>query len=87
MSVIDVCLILIGVSFAGAMVRIARGPSLADRAVASDVALFCVVNALVLLAIRNGADAFVDVAVVATMLGFLATISLARLLHRGGKDR
>ncbi|HVL64016.1 MAG TPA: monovalent cation/H+ antiporter complex subunit F [Actinomycetota bacterium] len=80
---IDLALILLSVSFLAALVRVAIGPSLADRAVAADVAFFSAVAAVALLAIRFEAYAFDDAVLMATLLGFVATASLAWLLGRG----
>lgn len=82
MSVIDLCLGMIGVAFALSLIRVGKGPSLADRAVAADVCLFCLVSALALLSVKNDAEEFVDAILVATLLGFIATVSLALLLER-----
>lgn len=84
MNLVDVALLFLGLSFAAGILRVAIGPTLADRAVAADVCLFVVVAALALLAVRERASAFVDAAVVGTLVGFVATVSLARLV---GKDR
>jgi multicomponent Na+:H+ antiporter subunit F len=58
-------------------------PTVADRAVAVDVTLFAVVAGIALLSVRLEAPVFLDAAVVATLLGFIATVSLARLIRRG----
>ena len=84
MSVIDVTLLILLLAFVVALVRVVIGPTLADRAAAADVCFFCVVSALALLAVRLPSVAFVDAVLVATLLGFVATVSLARLV---GKDR
>lgn len=80
---IDVGLALLALAFLAALVRVGLGPSLADRAVAADVALFSAVAAVALLAVRLESYAFVDVVWVAALLGFVATASLAWLLGGG----
>lgn len=82
MNPVDLALLFLGISFAAGVARVAIGPSLADRAIAADVCLFIVVAALVLLAIRQRAAAFVDAALVGTLVGFVATVSFARLVGR-----
>ena len=82
MIVLDVGLFVLALAFVGALVRAAIGPTLADRAAATDVALFTVVAALAVLSARLQTAAYVDAVLVATLLGFVATIALARLLHR-----
>jgi len=82
MIVVDVALLMLALALALGLVRVFRGPSVADRAVAADVCLYAVVAALSLLSIRLGAAALLDAVLVATMLGFVATLSLAILVKR-----
>lgn len=83
MSVVDIALMLLGLAFLASLFRVGFGPSLADRALAIDVALFTVVAGIALLAIEFEAYAFDDVVLIATLLGFVATSALAWLLGRG----
>jgi multicomponent Na+:H+ antiporter subunit F len=82
MSAIDVALLMLALALALALVRVIRGPTVADRAVAADVCLYTVVAALSLLSIRLMAASLLDAVLIATMLGFVATLSLAILLRR-----
>ncbi len=82
MTFIDVALIVTSAAFGAGLLRVALGPTLADRAAAADVCVFAVVAALPLLAVKEGSEAFVDAVLVATLLGFVATVSLARLIER-----
>jgi multicomponent Na+:H+ antiporter subunit F len=84
MTFLDVALAGIAISFAMALVRVLRGPSVADRAVAADVALYGVIAAISLLTLRQAAFEFLDVILVATLLGFLATVALSLLVGRRG---
>ena len=84
MTLLDPALIAIAVAFVLALVRVLRGPSVADRAVAADVALYGAIAALALLAVREGSEQLVDVTLVATLLGFLATVALSLLVGRRG---
>ena len=84
MTPLDVALAGIALSFAMALVRVLRGPTIADRAVAADVALYSVIAAIALLTLRQGAFEFLDVILVATLLGFLATVALSLLVGRSG---
>jgi multicomponent Na+:H+ antiporter subunit F len=82
MIVIDVALGLLAVGVLSAIVRMVRGPHAADRAVAADLVFFAFVAAVALLAVRLQEQALLDIAVIATLVGFLATVALARLVHR-----
>ncbi len=84
MMFLDVALAGIAISFALALVRVLRGPSIADRAVAADVALYGVIAAIAVLTLREDAVEFLDVILVATLLGFIATIALSLLVGRRG---
>lgn len=87
MSLLDVALMVLAAAFAAGLVRVAMGPSIADRAVAADVCFFSVVAALALLSVRLDASAFLDAVLVATLLGFVATVSLSRLVVGGERRR
>jgi len=82
MSAVDLALVMLAAGFVAALVRIAIGPTVADRAVAADVCFYAVVAALALLSARLRTAALLDVVLIATTLGFVATISLARLVRR-----
>ncbi|MBN2204486.1 MAG: pesticidal protein Cry26Aa [Thermoleophilia bacterium] len=82
MIVVDLALLALAAGFLAALTRVIVGRSVADRAVAADVCFYAVVAALALLSVRLEAPALLDAVLVATMLGFIATISLARLVRR-----
>jgi multicomponent Na+:H+ antiporter subunit F len=84
MILLDAALAVLAVTFGLALLRAVRGPSVADRAVAADVALYVVVAAIALLALRSQTVAFLDVVLIATLLGFLATVALGVLVGRRG---
>ncbi|MCY4287869.1 MAG: cation:proton antiporter [Aestuariivita sp.] len=65
-----------------AFVRLIRGPSLPDRVVALDMMTVAIVSFCGLAAIQSGNSAFLDVALVLALVGFLATVALARFADR-----
>jgi multicomponent Na+:H+ antiporter subunit F len=65
-----------------AFVRLARGPSLADRVVALDMMTVLIVAFCGLFGIFTAVPAFLDVAVIVALIGFLATVALARFAER-----
>lgn len=81
---LDLALAVLAVTFGLALLRAVIGPSVADRAVAADVALYVIVAAIGLLVLRSGAEAFIDVVLIATLLGFLATVALGVMVGRRG---
>lgn len=71
---------LFGIGALCAAVRLIRGPTLIDRAVALDVLLAVVVGVIVLLAAANRSATTLVVAVVVALLGFVGSAGLAKLL-------
>ncbi|HWC12142.1 MAG TPA: monovalent cation/H+ antiporter complex subunit F [Acidimicrobiales bacterium] len=66
------------------MVRLMRGPSLADRIVALDALLIVIVSGIAVDAARTGKGTYLDVLVVAALLGFVGTVNVARFIERRG---
>ncbi len=66
------------------MLRLIRGPSLADRIVALDALLVFIVSGIAVDAARTGRGTYLDVLVVAALLGFVGTVNVARFIERRG---
>jgi multicomponent Na+:H+ antiporter subunit F len=64
-----------------ALVRLVRGPSMLDRVVALDVLLAVIVCALGVQIAVSGTLTYLPVLVVLALLGFIGTVTVARLLH------
>ncbi|MEM1398960.1 MAG: monovalent cation/H+ antiporter complex subunit F [Pseudomonadota bacterium] len=74
-------LMLLGVVIV--FIRIIKGPSLADRALALDLMLNLGMGLIALTAIRTAYYAYLDVAIALGLVGFLATAAFARfIIHR-----
>lgn len=84
MTVLYVCLAVIGLSMVAAVYRMVVGPKPADRAAAADLVFYGFVAVVVFIGVIRGSDVVITIAVVATIVGFLAALSLARLIT-GGK--
>ncbi|MEJ5915382.1 monovalent cation/H+ antiporter complex subunit F [Pseudokineococcus sp. 1T1Z-3] len=80
MIVVDVCLVVMALCLLVASWRVVVGPSDADRVLAVDLGFVVVVCSVALLAVRLATPAFLDLVLVATLVGFLATVVLARLV-------
>ncbi len=65
------------------MLRMFRGPTATDRAVALDVVTLVLMPTMVGLAVFTGRVIYIDVALVYGLLSFLGVMSLARYLDRG----
>lgn len=66
------------------LVRAVLGPSLADRVVAIDGLVVTIVAIILVHSIRTDTVWFLDVAVVAALVGFLGTTAGARFIERRG---
>lgn len=84
---VDAGFVLVMVSTGLGFYRIAKGPSLADRVVALDMMTVTIVAFCGLYAILSGSEAFLDVAIVVALVGFLATVALARFAERSSLRR
>lgn len=81
--VLNIALACIVASILLAVYRVARGPSWGDRITALDFLGVNIAVLIVLLALRTGFTAFLDAALIVSILGFLSTVALTRyLLHR-----
>lgn len=79
-----VALVLLGVAGLAIAARVVIGPSVADRVVALDSLLIVVIGILVTDAARTDSTAFINVAVVMGLLGFISTGVAARFIERRG---
>ncbi|SDI19075.1 multicomponent Na+:H+ antiporter subunit F [Rhodococcus triatomae] len=76
-------LVVVALTMVPAAWRIHTGPTDADRAVATDLIFFAFVGVVALLGTQLAEGVVFDVILVATVVGFLATMSMARLVTRG----
>lgn len=77
---IGVALVLGAVAMA--LLRLTLGPTVPDRVVALDKMTVSIVAFCGLATIWSGDAAFLDVALVLALVGFLATVALARFTER-----
>ncbi len=82
--VADIALSLLAAAGALCLVRLLRPGSLADRIVALDALLVVVVSGIAVHSARTGDGTYLDVLVVAALLGFVGTVTVARLIERRG---
>lgn len=82
--VTTVCLALLAAAAASCVVRLVRRGSTADRIVALDTLLVITVMAIAVTGVRLGTGVFVPVALVAALLGFVGTVTVARFIERRG---
>lgn len=80
-AVIVVAAALLAVGAAGAMYRMVRGPSVADRMVALDTLLFIGVSGAGVYVVATGDVTYVPVIVVAVLTAFIGTVVVARYIE------
>lgn len=63
------------------IIRLAKGPSAADRAVAADCADTLICCAMVLFSLFSGRAIYLDIAVISALLGVIDTVLVGRYLE------
>jgi multisubunit Na+/H+ antiporter MnhF subunit len=84
--VIAAALVLASLAGVGFMVRLLRGPTVADRVLALDGLLTVVVIGIVLGAAETGLQSVLVTVVVVALVAFVATGVLARYIERRGSS-
>ena len=79
---LEIGFLCVVISVVLAFIRMVKGPSLQDRVVALDFMTVAIVAFCGLAAVRYDTAAFLDVALVLALVGFLATVALARFAER-----
>jgi len=75
--------ILLGLAMAIAAFRIVRGPRAQDRIVSLDALYVNAMLLLLLFGIRTQSTLYFEAALVISLLGFIATLALAKFVMRG----
>ena len=73
-----IALVLLGLALLVSVVRIIIGPTLSDRVLALDLMTVVAMGFVGAIAIRTGQMLYLDIAIALALLGFLATVALAR---------
>jgi multicomponent Na+:H+ antiporter subunit F len=86
-AVYTISLLILAAAGALCLVRVALGPSMAARIVASDTLVLVVVASLGVAAARSRSGLNASVLVVVALVGFLGTSFLARFIEKdSGRD-
>lgn len=80
-SVVTVIQLALGVATLPALIRVVRGPTLVDRIVALDLILLLLAGGIAAEGARRGAELFVPVIVVVTLVAFAGTVVVARFVE------
>lgn len=76
-------LVMLGLAMACAAFRIIRGPRAQDRILGMDALYLNGMLLIVVYGVRTGSDLYFEAALIIGMLGFAATVALAKFLMRG----
>ncbi|GMG87080.1 cation:proton antiporter [Biformimicrobium ophioploci] len=68
------------------ILRIARGPTLADRVVALDILNILAVAYCALLTVTSGRAVYLDAGIALALVAFLVTVAFAKFIERTGID-
>ena len=80
---LNFALLAVGAALLGCAWRLLLGPELPDRVLALDTMYVNIVALVVLLGLRQGTQLYFEAALLIALLGFVATVALARYLVRG----
>ena len=81
---VGIGLALLGLAFLLVVVRLVKGPTLPDRILALDMMTGVAVGFIVVFGIGAGLTLVVDIALALGLVGFLATVALARFVATRG---
>jgi multicomponent Na+:H+ antiporter subunit F len=79
-------LALLGASVLLVLVRLVRGPDLANRVVALDLLSILGVGIASAAAVVSGDAVYLDVALILALIAFVSTVAFARYAERGGDE-
>jgi multicomponent Na+:H+ antiporter subunit F len=80
-------LVLITAAMLLTIVRLVRGPTLADRILALDLITTLAIGYIAVIAIRTGFTLYLDIAITIALLGFLSTVAFSRYLMKRAEAR
>ena len=80
------CFFILMVCFAICLLRLLRGPTPADRAVAVDTLGILIVGFCAVLSIPTGRDWYIDIAIAWALQSFIGALALAKYLEGKGFD-
>lgn len=77
---IDYVILLLVISVFIILVRVAKGPTVPDRVLATDTANSVVIAIIALLGLYYSNEMFMDIAIVYAILAFLSTLAISKQL-------
>ncbi len=80
------CFFILMLCFLLCLLRIIRGPTSADRAIAVDTLGILIVGFCAILSVPTGRDWYLDIAIAWALQSFIAALALAKYLEGRGFD-
>lgn len=80
--IVDIGIVTLAIGFCMCLLRLVKGPTLADRGLASDTLAMQVVGIAILLTIRMRTLVFFDAALIISILGFASTLAISQYIAR-----
>ncbi|MCO6186728.1 cation:proton antiporter [Rhizobium sp. L1K21] len=77
-------LVTLTLAFLISVIRVILGPTLADRVVALDMLVAIAIGFIAVMATKTGYHLYIDIAIALSLVGFLATVALARFVVTRG---
>ncbi len=78
----NVVFIFLAIGFISAFIRLAKGPSLADRIISLDLISIMAIGFFVAYAVLYDQPSFLDVSIILAIITFLGTVAFAYYLER-----
>ena len=85
MTVLVICSFMLSLALLLAFVRLAMGPSVADRVVALDLIGVLSVGIIILYSVATALPVFLDAAIALALVSFAGTIAFARYIERSAR--
>ncbi|WP_211749643.1 Na(+)/H(+) antiporter subunit F1 [Paenibacillus sp. Marseille-Q4541] len=81
--ILNISLLLLGISIIGCLYRVLKGPSMADRITALDTIGIQLIGSVAVLSMLLHTQAYVDIILLIGILAFISTVAFARFIERG----
>ncbi|MBD3226508.1 MAG: cation:proton antiporter [Caldithrix sp.] len=81
-TALNISLGMISLSMILIILRVLRGPSLADRVTALDILMTTGIGFIAIYSIYSNNDIFIDVAVILALIAFVGTIAFSYFINR-----
>ena len=81
----NAALLALPLAFLITVARVIKGPTLPDRVLGLDALVSTAIGFIAVIGIKTGFALYVDIAIALGLVGFLATVALARFIIMRGK--